>query len=618
MPLPQLPSSGVSETEKKAFTEADVHSKLFEPDLSALGYPKRTSNQADGEYFLEQRTLAMRRLKSGKGRGHYDGLYMVGNSPVVLCEIKRYEVLDSPGKFALAVEQLQDYARSADFEHPPPFLLLYCGKPERTRFFRLEQMAEGTLLEGAEYEELPEIWKWDRIRDAHVRGVFAEEVVDSKRLLDILLHHLDQIEDDLRAPVTAAVEIVASATTPGLLSPFGKWLMGHDEARSRVGQLYQRKVAELGSSDRNRVAEEMVTQAALNHLNKVFFLNLCEDRNLEGFYRIMREFLPTSRADATPTEAAVFLGLLRRKIRDSAGAWRAEDERAYRDLRAHLTPTIGSSVIEQNNWWELIRVAFDLAGERFPLVYREDAFDLFQTRTATLADLVYDLSTKSFSALTNRNVGDIYQGLLSSRRRAGEGGGRRRQQAKLGAFHTPQGDVDYMVSMLNLEKGSTVLDPCMGSGHFLDGIYEALKGKYVAEGHDAADVYEQVVGKQLFGGDVDTFATSLSAIRIFLLDEHGAKTAPNLFVHDMLLHTPEKPATELFSGDAVATGAEGKVGTGGDGEIDELVDIDEIEFDAVVGNPPYGAKKPAYKARIYRKLHGATKDAVEAGSRGGA
>ena len=33
----------------------------------------------------------MRRLRSGRSRGFYDGLYLLGNSPVVLCEIKRYE-----------------------------------------------------------------------------------------------------------------------------------------------------------------------------------------------------------------------------------------------------------------------------------------------------------------------------------------------------------------------------------------------------------------------------------------------------------------------------------------------------------------------------------------------
>lgn len=610
------PSVDIPEGEKQAFTEAEVHSKLFEPDMVFSGYPPRTNNQAHGEYFREQRTLAMRRLKSGRERGHYDGLYLVGNSPVVLCEIKRYEMLDTPAKFAAAAKQLQDYARSEDFEQPPPFLLLYCGKPARTRFYRLRNMAEGTVLDSAVYDEQPEIWSWTRVREAHVRGAFAEEVVDSARLLEILLHHLDQIEDDLRAPLSSAVELVASATAPALLSPVAQWLQKHPQARGRFGQLYQRKIAELGDTDRQRVTEEMVTQAALNQLNKVFFLNLCEDRSLPGFYRIMREFLPTSRTEATPTEAAIFLGLLRRKIEDSAGHWRDEDERAYRELRAQLTPEIGSSVIEQNNWWELIRVAFDLAGERFPLVYRDDAYDYIKPKTASLADLIFDLSTKSFRGLKNRDVGDIYQRLLSSRRAPDDPGPRRRRQSKLGAFYTPQEDVDYMVSKLDLNKESRVLDPCMGSGHFLEGIYDALLDLYTGEDHSREDVYRQVVGQQIFGGDIDTFAASLSAIRMFLLDEHETRTAPNLSVHDMLLHTPERPASELFSAEALAAGTGVGVAAQTDREVDELQPVDEIEFDAVIGNPPYGAKKPAYKERIYRRLYGTTKDAIAKGSRG--
>ena len=39
---------------KLAYTEADVHSKLFEPDMSSLGFPPRTASQADGEWFQEQ------------------------------------------------------------------------------------------------------------------------------------------------------------------------------------------------------------------------------------------------------------------------------------------------------------------------------------------------------------------------------------------------------------------------------------------------------------------------------------------------------------------------------------------------------------------------------------
>lgn len=428
-------------------------------------------------------------------------------------------------------------------------------------------------------------------------------------LREILLHHLDRVEDDLRADVTHAVQIVSVEGPPSLLTDFGRRLVANPAALEAMRMLYQRKMAEVPKAAAGRVVEEMVTQAALNYLNKVFFLNLCEDRNLPGFYRIMREFLPDTRTETTSTTAAVFMGLLRRKIRDRAGEWRAEDELTYRAARAEMAPEIGTRVVEQNNWWELIRVAFDLAAERFPLIYREDAYDFFAPSKHTLAELVFDLSTKSFRELTNRNVGDIYQSLLSSRRRGAEGqGGRQRQQSTLGAFYTPRGDVDYMVGQLRLTRESRVLDPCMGSGHFLEGLYERLTDLYRAEGHAEAGAYREIVGSQIYGGDIDTFATSLAAIRLFLLDEHGTRTPPNLFVHDMLLHSPERPGAELFSAEVLqAEGREHSTAARAvavDPGMDDPSSVDEIQFDAIVGNPPYGARKPAYKVPVYRRLFG--------------
>ena len=581
-----LPSGDVPESQKRGFSEADVHSTLFEPDMRSLGFPPRTSNQADGEYFVEQRSLAMRRLRSGKSTGWYDGLYLIGNSPVVLCELKRYDGLDSVAEWERAKRQLKDYAGSDDFAVPPPFLVLYCGKSDRNRFFRRKTVADPTLFGEAEYEELDELWSWDRIKEFQLRGEFALEEVTRDRLLEILLYHLDRIEDDMRPQVVHGVQVV-SEKRPAILTSFGEWLLERPAARERLRQLYERKIAETGRPA--QVVEEMVTQAALNYLNKVFFLNLCEDRNLPGFYRIMREFLPTTRSETSPTTAAVFLGMLRRKIQDSVGNWPPGEEAAYRALRHELAEDIRERVIEQNNWWELIRVAFDFAEEKFPLVYREDAYDYFSPRKETLAELVYDLSTKSFSRLTNRHVGDIYQGLLSSRRR-------RPQQARLGAFYTPHGDVEYMVSKLGLRRESRVLDPCMGSGHFLEGIFDCLAALHDAEGYSREDAYRAIVGGQLYGGDIDGFATSLSAIRLFLLDEHETGTPPHLYVHDMLLHSPERPQHELF------TQAERAVPV--DPQIDQIAGVDEVEFDAVVGNPPYGARKPDYKRPVYARLYG--------------
>ena len=107
MPI-RLPSLNIPDAQKLTFSEADVHSTLFEPDMQVLGFPPRTSSQADGEYFVEQRTLAVRRLRSHQATGRYDGLYLIGNSPVVLCEIKRFDALDASGEFDRAKRQLID------------------------------------------------------------------------------------------------------------------------------------------------------------------------------------------------------------------------------------------------------------------------------------------------------------------------------------------------------------------------------------------------------------------------------------------------------------------------------------------------------------------------------
>jgi hypothetical protein len=323
----RLPSLEIAESEKRQLSEADVHATLFELDMISLGYPPRTSSQAEGDYFIEQRRLAVRRLKSAHATGRYDGLYLIGNSPVVLCEIKRYEALDAPKDFERAKRQLTEYARSEDFSAPPPYLVLYCGKPERNRFFRLKTLADPSLLGELEYEEFEEIWAWERIKDFQLRGEFAQEIVSADRLREILLYHLERIEDSLRVQVNQAIQVVKADKPPPLVGDFARWLLERPVALGRMKLLYQRKVAEVGGEREAQVAGEMVTQAALNYLNKVFFLNLCEEKHLPGFYRIMREFLPRSRAETTSSTVAVFLGLLRRRIADTTATWDPEDEK---------------------------------------------------------------------------------------------------------------------------------------------------------------------------------------------------------------------------------------------------------------------------------------------------
>lgn len=615
-----LPSAEVPESEKSSFTEADVHSKLLETDLAKLGFPPRSNRQSAGEYSVEQQRLAVFRLKSHEARrGHFDILYLIGNSPVVLVEVKRYDVLDKDKDFERAKQQLMEYALSADFEVPPPFLILYSGKDATTIAFRRTAVDATDSTTGL-YEELDRLWTWDQIKNHELRGSFAVEEVTADRLLEILIHHLDRLEDDLRPQIIHAADVVKHDGKGIPLTEFGEFLANQPEVLQRMRNFLDRKRAEVGKDkyDDAVLIDEVVTQAAMNYLNKVFFLNLCEERRVRGFYRILREFLPETKSRTTRETAAVFMGMLRKRIKDTKSElWTDEEDRTYRKLREDLTGDIREHVIDQNNWWELIRVAFDLAEETFPLIYREDALDDFKPASHVVAEMIYDLSTKSYVKLTNHNVGDIYQGLLASRRAGSDGkGGRQRQRSRLGAFYTPKAHVDYMVRQLGLTKDSKVLDPCMGSGHFLEGIYEVLLDQYRSQGFNDSDAHKRIVDEQIYGADIDTFATALSAIRMFLLDEHDTGATPRLFVHDMLLHSPERPAGNLFDPAAAAGLSETAQMAVVDHEVDELGAIDEIAFDAVVGNPPYGARKPKYKEAIYARLYGAQNKSIAAGSAG--
>ena len=81
-----------------------------------------------------------------------------------------------------------------------------------------------------------------------------------------------------------------------------------------------------------------------------------------------------------------------------------------------------------------------------------------------------------------------------------------------------------------------------------------------------------------------SFALSLAAIRLFLLGEELGDVQPNLFVHDMLLHSPPAQHHPFHRRRAGCRCL--------DPEVDDPGTIDQIQFNAVVGNPPYGGRKP--------------------------
>ena len=339
----------------------------------------------------------MRRLKSGTGDGSLRR--PLPDRKLTRRSLRAQAVRGArpPADLERAKQQLIEYAGSEDFAARRRSLSSTAASPTRNRFFRRKTVADRSLLgRGRVRGARGDLDAGSGSRVSAPRRVRAKRSTPD-RLLEILLHHLDRIEDDMRPRCAARASRsspVQAAADPDPRSGGGSI----DATRgSSSGCGSSTSARSPRSEDRRRSSEEIVTQAALNYLNKVFFLNLCEDRHLPGL-------LPDHARVPPDGEGRDVAGNRSRLPRAAAAAdprlgrrLEPEEERAYRALRTSSPPTIRDRVIEQNSWWELIRVAFDFAEEQFPLVYREDAYDYFRPGKETLAELVYDLSTKSFA-----------------------------------------------------------------------------------------------------------------------------------------------------------------------------------------------------------------------------
>ncbi|WP_227356914.1 Eco57I restriction-modification methylase domain-containing protein [Haladaptatus salinisoli] len=184
---------------------------------------------------------------------------------------------------------------------------------------------------------------------------------------------------------------------------------------------------------------------------------------------------------------------------------------------------------------------------------RERLESLSPATEARLSSLAADVDWES---LSTRHVGGAYERLLDREPTVTDDGVRLvdapARRAAVGAYYTPEDVVEYAVSRaLDGTEDARVLDPAMGSGHFLVRAIDRL-----AESRDepAERARRYVAENRVFGVDVDPLAVELARSAVWL--ETGVWPADNLRV-----------------GDALA-GDDPEVLRGG-------------RFDAVVGNPPY-------------------------------
>lgn len=114
-----------------------------------------------------------------------------------------------------------------------------------------------------------------------------------------------------------------------------------------------------------------------------------------------------------------------------------------------------------------------------------------------------------------------------------------------GIFYTPYNVVNQIITSMTFTRDSKVLDPGCGSGNFLMQAYKMMQKENIPQ--------ESIISN-LYGYDIDKIAVLLAKVNIYIL----AKTV-------------EFERINIY-------------------EIDFLNDDNDLSFDIIIGNPPWGKK----------------------------
>lgn len=161
---------------------------------------------------------------------------------------------------------------------------------------------------------------------------------------------------------------------------------------------------------------------------------------------------------------------------------------------------------------------------------------------------------------------------------------------KSGAFYTPSSLVELILNeKLPIEKKYTnynvkILDPACGSGIFLVESYKRLVKRYENQTGKKLSDFEQLTKllvENIFGIEINDQAIVVATFSLYLalLDNLDPKTLWQSKKLPYLINNPDKiPTNEqgnnLFCRDSIGTNSE----------------IENISFDLVVGNPPFGTE----------------------------
>ncbi len=272
--------------------------------------------------------------------------------------------------------------------------------------------------------------------------------------------------------------------------------------------------------------------------------------------------------------------------------------------KGHIKAKLSKNAITK--WREMVEdpskmlgMAFEEIGESFEGLYKSPLFDSINFEDIEWnADTIYfvlgKLGGHDFSKISKDILGKAYEQHIS-----------RKERKELGQFYTPDFVIDYILDQVGISPDKTILDPACGSGGFLMKAYDRLRKQYLKQGWAEEVIHKHILKNNLYGIDINPFATQLTVMNLLLKDLDHPTSEMNIVDGDSLDKTFDGLDMDILYKD----GPLAKV-TAGEKKVSLVGLLRNRPFDIVVGNPPYvrGRSLPEVeKARYSRAFKTAYK-----------
>ena len=249
--------------------------------------------------------------------------------------------------------------------------------------------------------------------------------------------------------------------------------------------------------------------------------------------------------------------------------------------KGHVKPKLSKdSIVKWRRMVEkpsnLLGIAFKEIGEHFEGLYKSPLFDSINFddvnwNSDTINFVLDKLGEQDFSKISKDILGRAYEQHIS-----------KEERRELGQFYTPDFVIDYILDKVSVSPKTRILDPACGSGGFLTRAYDRLRKQYADEGWGEDKTHEQILKTNLFGIDINPFATQLTVMNLLLKDLNHPTGEINVVEGDTLEKLEEKFDLEMYQVNTPLAYI-----NKADKKLTYSLLLQHKPFDIVIGNPPY-------------------------------